>query len=96
VSNATEQSNKPVITNPGLTSGMGVGSQVPVSVKNNGTYTHDLPNSGHAGASKAADPVLPENPGPREPKGQSKVMSSKLDSPRPFLSSTGGSEGERA
>ncbi len=63
-----------------LTNNMNVPSVVPVSVKQTG---HRTIEGSHAGDHRpqATDAVLPNNPGPRELRGQSKVMSSKLDSP---------------
>lgn len=59
----------------------------PVEVKQVGHKTIEGSNAGDH-RSQAAPAVLPDNPAPREPRGQSKVMSSKLadgDKPKSFL-----------
>ena len=87
---------RPRTTGGDTTSGMAcndhqvnVGPIKPVDRK---TITGSTPGDFRA---KAADAVLPNNPGPREQMGQQK--SSKFDSEsKPFESSTAGSEGDRA
>lgn len=82
----------------GITAGMGAAqnSQVrPITVTPVDRKTIEGSTPGDF-RSQAAPAILPDNPGPRDPKGQSKVMSSRLDSPAPQLSDSEGSEGERA
>jgi hypothetical protein len=60
------------------TNNMNVGSQIevgPIKPVHRKTIEGSTPGDFR---SKAAPAVLPDNPGPREPRGQSKVMSSRL------------------
>jgi hypothetical protein len=60
----------------------------PVEVKQSGHNVLEGSNAGDHRTAQAAPAVLPDNPAPREPRGQSRVMSSKLsdgDKPKSFL-----------
>ncbi len=75
------------------TQNMNVGSQVNVgAIKPVDRRTIEGSTPGDF-RSQAAPAVLPDNPGPREGMGQSKVMSSKLDNP-PFVSNDSDSDSD--
>lgn len=78
------------------TSGMTCGSQVvvgPIKSVDSKTLAGSYPGDHRA---KGADAVLPSNPGPREQMGQFPLSSRTPAAPKPFSSSTEGSEGDRA
>jgi hypothetical protein len=85
--------NPGAVAGSSVTSGMAAApnSQVrPITVKPVDRKTIEGSYPGDFRTGNVDRVVLPDNPGPREPKGQSKVTSSKLNSPAPQLSEVEG------